>query len=328
MDTALPTASFPLDVAQHTIRLEAQALLALADSLDQSLDFQACVEAIFHGRGRVVLTGVGKSAIVAQKIAATLNSTGQPALFLHAADAIHGDLGMVQPGDVVVCLSKSGETPEVRVLASLVRGLGNRLIAITANRQSTLARQADYVLWTPVEQEADPNNLAPTVSTTSQMALGDALATALITLRGFTPEDFARFHPGGALGKQLYLRVGELSARNERPAVTLNAPLSEVIIEMTTKRLGVTAVLDDDGKVVGIITDGDLRRMLQKNTDIATITAHQIMTRHPKSVTPDTLAARALQMMRQHAITQLIVLENDQYLGIVHLHDLLREGIV
>jgi arabinose-5-phosphate isomerase len=328
MDTALPTASFPLDVAQHTIRLEAQALLALADSLDQSLDFQACVEAIFHGRGRVVLTGVGKSAIVAQKIAATLNSTGQPALFLHAADAIHGDLGMVQPGDVVVCLSKSGETPEVRVLASLVRGLGNRLIAITANRQSTLARQADYVLWTPVEQEADPNNLAPTVSTTSQMALGDALATALITLRGFTPEDFARFHPGGALGKQLYLRVGELSARNERPAVTLNAPLSEVIIEMTTKRLGVTAVLDDDGKVVGIITDGDLRRMLQKNTDIATITAHQIMTRHPKSVPPDTLAARALQMMRQHAITQLIVLENDQYLGIVHLHDLLREGIV
>lgn len=328
MDTASPTASFPLDVAQQTIRLEAQALLALADSLDQSLDFQACVEAIFHSRGRVVLTGVGKSAIVAQKIAATLNSTGQPALFLHAADAIHGDLGMVQPGDLVVCLSKSGETPEVKVLASLVKGLGNRLIAITANRHSTLARQADYVLWTPVEQEADPNNLAPTVSTTSQMALGDALATALITLRGFSPEDFARFHPGGALGKQLYLRVGELSARNERPAVTLNAPLSEVIIEMTTKRLGVTAVLDPNGKVVGIITDGDLRRMLQKNADIATITAHQIMTKHPKSVPPDTLAARALQMMRQHAITQLIVLENDQYLGIVHLHDLLREGIV
>lgn len=322
------TATFPLDVAQHTIRLEAQALLALADSLDQSLDFQACVEAIFHSRGRVVVTGVGKSAIVAQKIAATLNSTGQPALFLHAADAIHGDLGMVQPGDLVVFLSKSGETPEVKVLASLVKGLGNRLIAITANRQSTLARQADYVLWTPVEQEADPNNLAPTVSTTSQMALGDALAAALITLRGFSPEDFARFHPGGALGKQLYLRVGELSARNERPAITLNAPLSEVIIEMTTKRLGVTAVLDPNGKVVGIITDGDLRRMLQKNADIATITARQIMTKHPKSVTPDTLAVRALEIMRQHAITQLIVLENDQYLGIVHLHDLLREGIV
>ncbi len=328
MDTASPTASFPLDVAQQTIRLEAQALLALADSLDQSLDFQACVEAIFQSRGRVVLTGVGKSAIVAQKIAATLNSTGQPALFLHAADAIHGDLGMVQPGDLVVCLSKSGETPEVKVLASLVKGLGNRLIAITANRQSTLARQADYTLWTPVEQEADPNNLAPTVSTTSQMALGDALATALISLRGFSPEDFARFHPGGALGKQLYLRVGELSARNERPAVTLDAPLSEVIIEMTTKRLGVTAVLDHNSRVVGIITDGDLRRMLQKNADITTITAQQIMTKYPKCVPPDTLAARALEMMRQHAITQLIVLENEQYLGIVHLHDLLREGIV
>lgn len=328
MDLSSPIAPFPLDVAQQTIRLEAQALLMLADSLERSLDFQACVEAIFHGRGRVVLTGVGKSAIVAQKIAATLNSTGQPALFLHAADAIHGDLGMVQPGDMVMCLSKSGETPEVKVLASLVKGLGNRLIAITANRQSTLARQADFVLWTPVEQEADPNNLAPTVSTTCQMALGDALATALITLRGFTPEDFARFHPGGALGKQLYLRVGELSARHERPAVSPNAPLREVIIEITSKRLGATAVLDDDGRVVGIITDGDLRRMLQKNSDIANLTASQIMTAHPKCIAPDALAVRALEMMRQHAITQLIVIENGQYLGVVHLHDLLREGIV
>ncbi|MCS7035715.1 MAG: KpsF/GutQ family sugar-phosphate isomerase [Saprospiraceae bacterium] len=328
MNTPSLTVSVPLDVAQQTIRLEAQALLALADSLEQSLDFQACVEAIFRGSGRVVLTGIGKSALVAQKIAATLNSTGQPALFLHAADAIHGDLGMVQPGDWVVCLSKSGETPEIKVLASLVKGLGNRLIAITANRQSTLARQADYVLWTPVEQEADPNNLAPTVSTTSQMALGDALATALLTLRGFTPEDFARFHPGGALGKQLYLRVGELSARHERPAVTLDAPLREVIIEMTAKRLGATAVLDQDGKIVGIITDGDLRRMLQKNADVASITARQIMTLNPKCVPPDTLAARALEMMRQHAITQLLVTQDEQYLGIVHLHDLLREGFV
>ncbi|MCS6929942.1 MAG: KpsF/GutQ family sugar-phosphate isomerase [Saprospiraceae bacterium] len=328
MTDSLNTAVFPLEIAQRTIRLEARALLRLADSLKQSPDFQACVEAILQSRGRVVLTGVGKSAIVAQKIAATLNSTGQPALFLHAADAIHGDIGTVQPGDIVVCLSKSGETSEVKVLVPLVKGLGNRLVAITANRHSTLARQADYVLWTPVDQEADPNNLAPTVSTTSQMALGDALATALLALRGFTPEDFARFHPGGALGKQLYLRVGELSARHERPAVSLEAPLREVIIEMTSKRLGATAVVNQEGKVVGIITDGDLRRMLQKSTDISGITAQHIMTSQPKWVTPDTLAVQALALMRQHAITQLLVIERDEYLGVVHLHDLLREGIV
>jgi len=317
-----------LEVAQQTIRLEAQALQALADSLERSPDFCASVELILASKGRVVLTGVGKSAIVAQKIAATLNSTGQPALFLHAADAIHGDVGMVRPEDVVVCLSKSGETPEVKVLVPLVKNFGNCLIAITANRHSTLARQADYVLWTPVTQEADPNNLAPTVSTTCQMALGDALATALLTMRGFTPEDFARFHPGGALGKQLYLRVGELSARHERPAVRVNTPLREVIIEISSRRLGVTAVLDNNGKVVGIITDGDLRRMLQKSTDIAAVTAQDIMTTQPKYVGPDTLAVRALEMMRRHAITQLLVIEDDQYLGVVHLHDLLREGIV
>ncbi len=288
----------------------------------------ACVETIYRSQGRVVLTGIGKSAIVAQKIAATLNSTGQPALFLHAADAIHGDLGMVQPGDVVVCLSKSGETPEIKVLASLVKNFGNCLIAITAQRESSLARQADFILWTPVRQEADPNNLAPTVSTTAQMALGDALATALLTLRGFTPEDFARFHPGGTLGKQLYLRVRDLCARNERPVVGLDTPLREVIIQITSCRLGATAVLDDAQQVVGIITDGDLRRMLQKSADIAPVTARQIMSAHPKTISPDALAVRALEMMRQHSITQLLVVENGQYLGVVHLHDLLREGFV
>ncbi len=328
MLTPVTASTSPLDIARQTIRLEAKALLELANSLEKSPDFQACVDAIVNSHGRVVLTGVGKSAIVAQKIAATLNSTGQPALFLHAADAIHGDLGMVQPGDMVVCLSKSGETPEVKVLISLLKSFGNRLIAITANRNSTLARQADYVLWTPVEQEADPNNLAPTVSTTCQMALGDALATALLTVRGFTQEDFARFHPGGALGKQLYLRVGELSALHDRPAVHLDTPLREVIIEISSRRLGVTAVLDSDGKVAGIITDGDLRRMLQKNADISSVTARQIMTSHPKTIRPDALAVHALEIMRQYSITQLLVTDGDNYLGVVHLHDLLREGIV
>ncbi len=328
MSTPSHTPSSPLDIAQRTIRLEAQALLALAESIGQSADFAACVETIINSRGRVVLAGIGKSAIVAQKIAATLNSTGQPAIFLHAADAIHGDLGMVQPEDIVVCLSKSGETPEMKILVSLVKSFGNRLIAVTANRHSTLAQRADFVLWTPVEQEADPNNLAPTVSTTSQMAMGDALATALLTQRGFTPEDFARFHPGGTLGKQLYLRVGDLSDRNERPAVRPWTPLREVILEISSRRLGVTAVLDEADRLVGIITDGDLRRMLQKNVDLESVQAHQIMTPSPKTIAPDALAIRALELMRCHAITQLLVVEGERYKGVIHLHDLIREGIV
>lgn len=317
-----------LAAAQRTIRIEAEALRALAESLDDSSDFRACVETIHRSPGRLVITGIGKSAIVAQKIVATLNSTGQPALFLHAADAIHGDLGMVQPGDVVLCLSKSGESAEIKVLAPLVKNFGNSLIAMTANRQSALARQADFVLWTPVEHEADPNNLAPTVSTTAQMALGDALAVALLALRGFTPEDFAKFHPGGALGKQLYLRVRELYALHERPAVSPDATLQEVILEISSKRLGATAVLDACGALLGVVTDGDLRRMLQRGADFSGMTAGQIMTSNPKTIEPDALAVDALARMRQHAITQLLVLENDQYLGIVHLHDLVREGIV
>ncbi len=317
-----------LAAAQRTIRIEADALNALADSLDDTTDFRACVETIHRSPGRLVLTGIGKSAIVAQKIVATLNSTGQPALFLHAADAIHGDLGMIQPGDVVLCLSKSGESAEIKVLVPLVKNFGNCLIAMTANRASTLARQADYVLWTPVDHEADPNNLAPTVSTTAQMALGDALAVALLALRGFTPEDFAKFHPGGALGKQLYLRVGELCALHERPVVAPEATLQEVILEISSKRLGATAVLDAGGALLGVVTDGDLRRMLQRSAGFSDITARHIMTPNPKTIGPDALAVSALALMRQYSITQLLVVDNDQYLGIVHLHDLVREGLV
>lgn len=314
--------------AQHTIRTEAEALFALADSLNDTPDFPDCLDAIHRATGRVILTGIGKSAIVAQKITATLNSTGQPALFLHAADAIHGDLGMVQPGDVVICLSKSGETPEIKVLVPLVKNFGNCLIAVTANRDSTLARQADFVLWTPVLHEADPNNLAPTVSTTAQMALGDAIAMALVTLRGFSPSDFAKFHPGGALGKQLYLRVHELCALHEPPVVSPDATLREVILEISSKRLGATAVLDETGSLAGVITDGDLRRMLAKPMDFTHVTAREIMSVTPKSIAPDALAVHALAMMRQHSITQLLVLDAGRYIGIVHLHDLVREGLL
>lgn len=317
-----------LAAAQRTIRIEAEALHALADSLDDTTDFRSCVETIHRCAGRVVITGIGKSAIVAQKIVATLNSTGQPALFLHAADAIHGDLGMIQPGDVVLCLSKSGESAEIKVLVPLVKNFGNCLIAMTANRNSTLARQADYMLWTPVDHEADPNNLAPTVSTTAQMALGDAIAVALLALRGFSPDDFAKFHPGGALGKQLYLRVRELYILHERPVVPPDATLQEVILEISSKRLGATAVLDPAGALLGVVTDGDLRRMLARMTDFTGITARDIMTATPKTIGPDALAIDALTLMRQHSITQLLVMENEKYLGIIHLHDLVREGLV
>jgi len=317
-----------LDTARRTIRIEAETLIALADSLDDTTDFQACVEAIAASAGRLVLTGIGKSAIVAQKIVATLNSTGTPALFLHAADAIHGDLGMVQPADMVLCISKSGESAEVKVLAPLVKSFGNPLIAMTANRASFLARQADFVLWTPVGQEADPNNLAPTSSTTAQMALGDALAITLLSLKGFTPEDFAKFHPGGALGKQLYLRVRDLSIHNERPQVGPEATLQDVILEISSKRLGATAVLGADGCLLGVVTDGDLRRMLARGGDFSTVAARDILSAHPKTIPSDALAVDALALLRRHSITQLLVLDEGRYVGIVHLHDLLREGLV
>jgi len=317
-----------LAIARQTIQMEAQALIALADSLDATSDFENCVEAIVRSTGRLVITGVGKSAIVAQKIAATLNSTGTPALFLHAADAIHGDLGMVQSHDLVLCLSKSGETAEIKALAPLLKSMGNLFIAMTANRNSFLAKQADFLLWTPIEQEADPNNLAPTSSTTAQMALGDALAMSLQARRGFSSSDFAKFHPGGALGKQLFLRVSDLTVLHEKPMVRSEASLPEIIFEISSKRLGATAVLDDAGVLMGVITDGDLRRMLARTENLSGVMACDILTRHPKTIGFDAMAVDALAQMRHHSITQLLVLKDNQYMGIVHLHDLLKEGLI
>ncbi len=317
-----------LSTARQTIRIEAETLLNLAESLDDTTDFLTCVEAIAASPGRLVITGIGKSAIVAQKIAATLNSTGTPALFLHAADAIHGDLGMIRPYDLVLCLSKSGETSEIKVLVPLVKNFGNPVIAMTANRESTLARQADYVLWTPIDQEADPNNLAPTSSTTAQMALGDALAVALLAYKGFSSGDFAKFHPGGALGKQLYLRVRDLYPQHGCPIVGPDAVLHEIIHEISSKRLGATAVLDDSDRLLGIVTDGDLRRMLQRGGDFSGVCARDILSAKPKCIDPGAMAVDALALMRQHSITQLVVMDGEKYLGMVHLHDLIREGLV
>jgi arabinose-5-phosphate isomerase len=314
------------EIAKKTIRIEAEALERLMDSIDDA--FCQAVEDIMAMEGRLVVTGIGKSAIVAQKIVATLNSTGTPSLFMHAADAIHGDLGMIREEDIVLCLSKSGETPEIRVLVPLLRHRVFRLIGMVGHPQSYLGRHADIVLHTPVDQEADPNNLAPTTSTTVQMALGDALATSLLALRGFTPQDFARYHPGGALGKQLYLRVSDLYPSNESPAVGADASLRDTILEITSRRLGATAVTSLDGVLIGIITDGDLRRMLERNTDTSHLCAGDIMTPSPRAIDADALAVKALQLMRENNITQLPVTNDGIYMGMVHLHDLLREGII
>jgi arabinose-5-phosphate isomerase len=328
-EQAISNADLILATARRTLEIETTALSQLASGLDDTSDFVRFVQDVAASSGRLIATGIGKSAIVAQKIVATLNSTGTAAVFLHAADAIHGDLGMIQPQDRVLCLSKSGETPEIRVLASLINGFGNPLAAMTANRASTLAQHADYILYTPIDQEADPHNLAPTASTTAQMALGDALATALLAVKGFSPNDFARFHPGGALGKQLYLRVRDLCVRHGRPAVGLMATLPEIILEMTKHRLGATAVLDADGNLAGLVTDGDLRRMLTGNpTALQQVEAQYIMSKSPKSIEANALAIDALALLRQHSITQLVVLEGQHYLGMVHLHDLVREGLV
>lgn len=312
--------------ALQTIDIEASTLLRLKKSIDAS--FVSCVEAIYASPGRLVVTGVGKSALIAQKIVATLNSTGTPSIFMHAADAIHGDLGMIRPADIVMCLSKSGETAEIKVLVPLVKYLGNQLIAMVGKKKSYLGTQADYLLHTPVPQEADPNNLAPTASTTAQIAMGDALATALLALRGFSPEDFAQFHPGGSLGKQMYLRVHDIYPRNEVPAVRETASLQEVILEMTAKCLGGTAVIGEQGQLLGIITDGDLRRMLEKSPRLDHLQAKDIMSATPKTIQHNALAVRAMEILRQHSITQVIVLKEDRYVGMVHLHDLVKEGFL
>lgn len=313
--------------AQSTLQVEIHTLEQLRDTIGSP--FATIVRRIYASTGRLVVTGIGKSALVAQKIVATLNSTGTPALFMHAADAIHGDLGMITDQDLVLCLSKSGETPEIKALIPLINHLGSATIGMTSNAHSTLAQQADYFLHTPIEQEADPNNLAPTASTTAQMALGDAIAISLLALRGFTASDFARYHPGGALGKQLYLKVSDLYPENARP---LNAPtdtLQTVILEISSKRLGATVITDGHDRVHGIITDGDLRRMLSQRPSLDGLTAADVCTPAPKTILPDTLAAQALQVMRQHSITQLVVADaTGHYLGMIHLHDLLRQGLV
>jgi arabinose-5-phosphate isomerase len=312
--------------ALQTIDIEIDTLRNLRDSVND--DFVEAVKTIYKAQGRVVITGIGKSAIVAQKIVATMNSTGTPALFMHAADAIHGDLGMIRSSDVVVCISKSGDTPEIKVLVPILKNFGNPLLAIVANSESFLAQAADYVLLTPVGKEADPNNLAPTSSTTAQMTMGDALAIALLEVRGFSRQDFAQFHPGGALGKQLYLRVSDLYIQHESPAVLPSATLQETIVEMTSKRLGAVAVVNENKEIIGIITDGDLRRMLSQTIDYQQLSANNILSKNPVTIQKETLAVNALELMRQKSISQLVVVDGNIYLGMVHLHDLLREGIV
>lgn len=313
------------DIALRTIRLEAGAINALADMING--DFERAVQSILACRGRLVISGIGKSAIIAQKIVATLNSTGTPAIFLHAADAIHGDLGMVQQDDVVMIISKSGESPEIKVLVPLIRNFGNTIIGMVGNLGSFLAKNATVVLNTTVDQEACPNNLAPTSSTTAQLVMGDALAVVLMELKGFDSEQFAKFHPGGMLGKKLYLRVSDLYINNEKPQVAPDASLKQVIVEISRSRLGVTAVTEGE-RLVGVITDGDLRRMLEQPFSFDSIRAADIMTADPKSIDPDALAVDALDRMRKHDITQLVVTKNKSYVGIIHLHDLIREGLI
>jgi len=313
------------NIATSVLTQEADALNKLTERIDR--DFIAVVHTILALKGRVVMTGVGKSAIIAQKIVATLNSTGTPAIFMHAADAIHGDLGIIQEDDLVVAVSKSGNTPEIKVLVPLLRQIGNRLVALVGNTESYLAKQADYILDVTVEKEACPHNLAPTTSTTAQLAMGDALAICLLECRQFSDRDFARYHPGGALGKRLYLKVVDLAAQNSKPWVRPEAPIREVIVTITKHRLGAVAVVDD-GDLVGIITDGDIRRMLENHERIDQLTAAAIMGRSPKTIDREELAINAFGIMREHNITQLLVLHHQSYDGIVHLHDLLKEGII
>jgi arabinose-5-phosphate isomerase len=313
-------------IALETIKLEAKSISELAAFIND--DFEKAVQTIAQTRGRVVVSGIGKSAVIAQKIVATFNSTGTPSIFMHAADAIHGDLGMVQQEDVVIIISKSGESPEIKVLVPLIRNFGNILIGMVGSLQSFLAKNSTILLNTTVEQEACPNNLAPTTSTTAQLVMGDALAICLMEMKGFQSDDFAKFHPGGMLGKKLYLRVADLYLQNEKPRVFANQSLKEVIVEMTAKRLGITAVVDADMNLLGIITDGDLRRMLEKSIAIDTITAGEIMTEQPVNIGPEELAVGALDLMRKKEISQLAVLENGKYLGILHIHDLIREGLI
>lgn len=315
-----------IKIARDTIELEAKSIKDLQHFINA--DFEKAVMEIKNCKGRFVISGIGKSAIIAQKIVSSLNSTGTPSLFLHAADAIHGDIGMVQQDDIVMIISKSGDSPEIKVLVPIIKNLKNVLIGMCGNMESYLAKSADIVLNTTVSVEACPNNLAPTSSTTAQMVMGDAIIVCLMNLKGFSAEDFAKFHPGGTLGKKLYLHVSDLSVNNEKPAVQDGSLLKDVIIEITKKRLGVTVVLDDKENITGIITDGDLRRMLERDLYNPEIRAKEIMTTNPKTIDKNELAVNALALMRNKNITQLAVTFNGKYEGIIHLHDLVREGII
>ncbi|MBL7559724.1 KpsF/GutQ family sugar-phosphate isomerase [Olleya sp. YSTF-M6] len=314
-----------IESAKETIKLEGQSILNLSNLVDN--DFAEAVQLIYNSKGRVIITGIGKSAIIATKIVATLNSTGTPAVFMHAADAIHGDLGLILEDDVVICISKSGNTPEIKVLVPLIKNAKNKMIAITGNKESFLGQQADYILNAFVQKEACPNNLAPTTSTTAQLVLGDALAVSLLELRGFSSKDFAKYHPGGALGKKLYLRVHDIASVNQKPEVTLDTNIKEIIIEISEKMLGVTAVTENN-KIVGIITDGDLRRMLSKVDNFNNLTAKDIMSANPKRIEEDAMAIDAMELLETYGISQILVENNGKYAGVVHIHDLIREGIL
>lgn len=315
-----------IQTALQTIQLQADAISKLKGFINA--DFERALEAIAASNGRLVISGIGKSAIIAKKIVATFNSTGTPAVFMHAADAIHGDLGIVQPEDIIILISKSGDSPEIKALVPLIKNFGNVLIGMVGNLDSFLASQSAIILNTTVAQEACPNNLAPTTSTTAQMVMGDALAICLMELKGFTSVDFAKFHPGGALGKRLFLKVSELAAQNEMPMVTAETSIREVIVEMTNKRLGVTAVVNSNKEVEGIITDGDLRRMLEKMESFETLQAKDIMSKDPLTVEENLLAAAALEIMKSKNISQLIVAKGNIYTGVIHIHDILKEGII
>ncbi|MES2618175.1 MAG: KpsF/GutQ family sugar-phosphate isomerase [Bacteroidota bacterium] len=308
-----------------TIQSELDNVSELVNYIDKS--FADVVNLILKSSGRVVITGIGKSAIIAQKIVATMNSTGTPSIFMHAADAIHGDLGIIQQNDIVIAISKSGNTPEIKVLAPLLKQFGNPLVAIVGNLESALAKSADFVLNTTVEKEACPNNLAPTTSTTAQLLMGDALAVALLSSKNFTSSDFSKYHPGGALGKRLYLTVKDIASMNEKPEVDVNDSIQKVIVEISKKRLGATAVMRNN-EVAGVITDGDIRRLIEKTTDLKGITAADIMNPKPRFISAESLAVNAVEMMRDNKISQLLVLENNQYIGIVHIHDLNKEGLI
>lgn len=326
MLSAETTAALIQSHGKEAIQRELTSLHALTQYINNQ--FSSVVELLLNQQGRAIFTGIGKSAIIAQKIVATMNSTGQPALFMHAADAIHGDLGMIQPNDVVIAISKSGNTPEIKSLVPLLKRNGNRLVAMVGNLHSELALQADYVLNTTVDAEACPNNLAPTTSTTAQLLMGDALAIALIQLRGFSSQDFSKYHPGGTLGKKLYLQCGSIAQQNAKPFVHLHTPWKDVILNITQNRLGATAVVDESKHILGVVTDGDIRRMLEKFDAFDSLTAENIMGKSPVTVETNTMATEVAALMQEKKITQILVTQQSIYFGVVHLHDLFREGIL